>query len=1198
MKTRAEKSFPAAVAFGIFGILFCIVVSMLPLIWWIQWPAVILGAVGTGWWILKYVILPSKTVPKGSFETPDDKRLCTYTVAQINTAVIQYLRSVKHPFFFNKKAIFKRPWYLLCGPAGSGKSTLLAASGRCFPPICHNDKTVGASYGNMGIAWNIAHDSVWGDIPGAMIDDSQTQHWYALIHALCQVRPRQAVDGVILVIDIQILLQSQPPELKRTAYSLRRRLDELRAVGGAEFPVYLVLNHCDAVPGFKELFSRYAEHAQEQILGAALDDAHQNIIPHKIFPQEFSLLCRSLRAVQFKTLVHEKRESHRRAICHFMILFEGMQRKLQEYITILFSPDIGEGGAVFRGFFFTGCHMTNGTIEHGASDTLQASNTVVNHPLNPRQALRPQLPPPKSTQHRKQDVYFVKALFHSVIPRGYLPVKKTYRMYRRETVRCYALIACISLILGVIGVYQFVQARKSMSLSAQIVNAVRTPSIQPHSSAQRYRILDSIGVCVAAMETGFLHNTLLTMGLGLHQGNSVYTALKREYGKHLDTCIGIPITTYLERTIDEYTKPSGMVNRRKDADLHRMLQAYLSVSEQLSTQTQLIDTLLLRPLFFEAVTAEILASENTSRLSEGMETILQRNIGYFLSILKKGEYPFLIQHNHHLVSAARKHLRRLPNASILYKSLRNTLLAVLPRLHINDIIAQPSRQTLLQSDTSISVFYTQEGWDKYVSYGITDICAHPDYGDWVVGENAHLASDQRDSSGLKQGIVDCYLDDFKEQWLFFIRSLHHIPYTTIEQCVQSLQLLSDPQSGLTEWLEKMCSLVSIDPAFVQKSGHIGIVDSLKLMPLGAAEVRKAAESFLGNKAQSGSGKPAVFEPLFCFVKSCGNTTGGLPGYRERVADLGNRLAALQAQDFDNIIDLCNGKNSDPLASLWHYTRGQLDALPGQFGSALEPLLMETITHTGTVVEKEIMQKLNMLWNKHVYSVFVDNLVNRYPFSLYNDKEAVFEDVADFFRPVTGVVWDFYNRQLRSFIMKNDTAWHVQSVQPIQLAFEPDLCIVLAQAEKISDAFFRTDGTVRTHTLALYPEKTNKHRMELRTGETHIVFTPGYHPYHARCTWQPGSECADVSMKLYTEKAPVYEYRFSGSWGLLRLFDAAHCSRITSDSFNAQWKANVQNIYTIQYTCKIVVSSDIHPFGTDMFNGFTCPPRIVEVKNYN
>jgi len=298
-------------------------------------------------------------------------------------AVGRYLGAVTRKGLLKGSALYERPWFLLLGPRKSGKTSLVRGSGLYCPMRYPSEKDGLQVEGADQVTWYFANEAVMIDTPGSLSQETGKDEWQALVASLQKARPDKPVDGIAVVVNAQEVLNADEGKIKELARTLRGRIDEVIAWWGIEFPVYLIFNHIDKVPGFKEYFGDQLTRAQDQIFGATVSQEQQKVLPRLAFAEEFSLLARSLTDLRLDKLYKERGDSAKRLICRFVIHFEGIQEKLGALVSELFKPSSYEGKPLFRGFYFTSCYEPQ--VEDRPSPVSSApdmSMTIANHPLN------------------------------------------------------------------------------------------------------------------------------------------------------------------------------------------------------------------------------------------------------------------------------------------------------------------------------------------------------------------------------------------------------------------------------------------------------------------------------------------------------------------------------------------------------------------------------------------------------------------------------------------------------------------------------------------------------------------------------------------------------------------------------------------------------------------------------------------------
>ena len=1190
MKKKTKKFLPYWIIFGSLGVVALIVGIILHFPAWILWLSSVLPLGGVALWIALYVIFARRSKTKKSAAFVGNRAVYERVSREINEAITRYLQSVNRIGFLKQSALYERPWFLVCGPEKSGKTQLLASSGLHFPLTYPSEQDGMVLDTGSGISWNFGNDAVWVDMPGAMMSEGNTDEWQATVHALRQVRSERAIDGVVMVIDAKRVMDADPAGVKNMAGFLRKRLDELIVKWGIEFPVYLVLSKSDQILGFNELFRDPAGKWHEQILGASLSGEQQKGMPRHAFLEEFDLLTASLHDMRLRMLAKERNEQARRRICRFVIQYEGMQQKLGNLVAELFKPSSYEGKPVFRGFYFTSCREE---AEEKGGDTvtpINLSNTIMNHPLNPHRTERPDAT--RSGRRKRTEIrsFFTSPLFNEVIPSGSALVKKTQKTTRRELMRHYSLVGVILFCAFCIGWFIVYTAKNAISLNNRVKQQIAQARGEVSSRAEAYRMLGRMGRTVAELKRIDDKGVPISMSLGMYKGNRVLNELKKQYFSEVKKYIVGPAMRYLEFRIKRYTESFGELTSDDYNALYSVLKGYLSISEAVSERKELIDTVSLRPILLESIKYVLLAKEHKSRLSKDVETVLQENIGLYLSFLKSGEFP-PVQENQHLVSRARKRLCRLPNAQALYESVRARLSMGAQLFTLDDILGR-SGPGILQSSNTISLLYTQQGWDESVSTAIKESCTDPYKIDWVIGTTREqMPETELDPDKLYEDMKNVYFRDVKEQWLQFIGSVSMEPFGDIQRAGRILQKLGREQSELAIFFEKVAELTRINEETAEKEVEVpGIVKKVaakktkKLKKLGLKP-----ESFL--KRKKGAVELAdAFAPLRSFVRSESGSLGGLEGYCDKIITLAEKLTEIESGDGDNVVATFNGKDSDPLFSAWTFTKNELAGMPDEFAGAIDNLLLQPIEYTGRSVSKRLRKQMNTLWQNDVANLFAGRFAGMYPFTGKED-ETVFSEVMDFFRPSTGILWGFYDRRLSPFLYKSNKKWETRTLGTVEVVFDPKLIETLKHAEKISAIFFQPDGTIRRQKITLSPMQNNKNKAVLKVAEGEYEILPGSGS-KAQFTWPIESGSKDITLKIFANERVVKEFTYSGQWGLMRLFSSARVNVMNQTTFVAKWQINVQNMYTIYLALKIKVSGAGHPFSESIFGGFDVPMEIV------
>ena len=240
--------------------------------------------------------------------------------------------------------LYELPWYIFIGAPGSGKTTALLNAGLTFPLA---EKMGGASVRGVGgtrnCDWWFTDEAVLIDTAGRYTtQESNSQAdasaWDGFLALLRKSRPRRPINGVLLTINIQDLLQQTPVERKDHAAKLRARIQELTEKLGVRAPVYVLVTKADLIAGFNESFGALSKEERNQVWGFSFPYAPTSLDdPLVNFGSEFSALEKRLRDRVVPLMDAEHEVLKRAAIFNFPQQFAGLRGLLGGFLEQVFS---------------------------------------------------------------------------------------------------------------------------------------------------------------------------------------------------------------------------------------------------------------------------------------------------------------------------------------------------------------------------------------------------------------------------------------------------------------------------------------------------------------------------------------------------------------------------------------------------------------------------------------------------------------------------------------------------------------------------------------------------------------------------------------------------------------------------------------------------------------------------------------------
>lgn len=201
----------------------------------------------------------------------DPARAAAEDVAEIRARLRTALKELRGKL--GRGSIYSLPWYALIGPPGAGKTTALTNSGLNFPLAdTIGDAPLQGVGGTRHCDWWFTEESILIDTAGrytAQDNEPEVERasWQGFLALLKKHRPRQPLNGALVMIGLDDILRSDPAERLRQARTVRKRLRELDEAFRLRVPAYLVLTKADRLAGFSAFFDHLDRPAREQVWG-------------------------------------------------------------------------------------------------------------------------------------------------------------------------------------------------------------------------------------------------------------------------------------------------------------------------------------------------------------------------------------------------------------------------------------------------------------------------------------------------------------------------------------------------------------------------------------------------------------------------------------------------------------------------------------------------------------------------------------------------------------------------------------------------------------------------------------------------------------------------------------------------------------------------------------------------------------------
>jgi len=252
-----------------------------------------------------------------------------------------------------RNAIYELPWFLVMGRPAAGKTVAIKNSELGLPVKRDWVKGVGGTY---TADWFFTNEMIFLDTPGKWVTEGVTEdgqeHWRELMRLLRKYRGRQPLDGLIVVVPADDLLQLSDDELEEQAANIREVVDLIHSELQFRFPVYLLVSKSDLVEGFVDFFKLLPGRRRHEILGWSNEDPNDDEAPGLV-EEGFSRVHRRLETIRTEMLARVQKRQQARRLFFFTEEFRGLEHPLSVFAEAFFQRGHFGEPPVFRGFYFT-----------------------------------------------------------------------------------------------------------------------------------------------------------------------------------------------------------------------------------------------------------------------------------------------------------------------------------------------------------------------------------------------------------------------------------------------------------------------------------------------------------------------------------------------------------------------------------------------------------------------------------------------------------------------------------------------------------------------------------------------------------------------------------------------------------------------------------------------------------------------------
>ncbi|AXF03905.1 type VI secretion system membrane subunit TssM [Paraburkholderia hospita] len=1067
------------------------------------------------------------------------------------------LRKARVKGRFGSQYVYQLPWYMFVGAPGTGKTTALLHSGLKFPLAERLGKqAVGGVGGTRNCDWWFTDDAVLLDTAGRFTTqdsfaEADQAAWGGFLQLLRKYRPRRPLNGVIVALSVQDLLQLSDTQRAVQAGAVRERLKELYTRLGMRFPVYVVVTKCDLLAGFAEFFDDLGRDEREQVWGVTFPYVAQGGPDEALasFPGEFAALEKQLQARVLHRMQQETDTRRRALVYGFPQQFAGLENMLTGFLQETFSTSRFDEAALLRGVYFT-----SGTQEGRPIDRVMSA--VASALGLQRQVV---LPDPASGR-----AYFITRLMRDVIFQEAGLAGTNPKLERRRTWLQRIALGLIGIAVLLALVLFFVSYQRNRAYIANVEQHVT----ELQKLAQNTRAGDDplllLPLLNAARDLpgGYADRNRSVpwlSRLGLYQGDKLGLEAQASYRRLLKQTL-LPLVVH--RMEDEL--------RRGDANnpdfQYEVLRAYLMLGDS---------------AHFDADSVRLWADIDWRRGPLSNASDDQRNDidGHLAALFQPAQFDASLPLDKDLIAQARTTLAKMPLAQRMFNRVARDLeQAKLPPFSVAAAAGRNAALVLVRKSGApltrgVSGAYTRAGYQKFGQLrdeAVVDVAKD----NWVLGrEESVLTPNGIDD--LKSAMTQLYYDEYIKQWDALLADVAVVPFDGVEKGARVANVLAAPDSPLKAFMLAASQETTLGTV---KTGGSLVEQGVGALGNKLDAVKKRLENALGNQPDDAAPPPAQVNPVDAHFQAL-HELAGKPGAAGPVP-LDTQLAALK--DAASYLEASDAARKQGLPAPPGDALNKLKLVAQGAPAPLAGIANDIASGGSMLMVGGERARLNALWQANVAQLCRQALDGRYPLVRGSNRDAAPDDFGRILGP-GGLIDDFFQKNLATLVDMSGPQWRWRTGAD-SLGIPTDVLTQFQRAAQIRDAFFRAGGrdvSVRFTLKVLDIDPAIDHATIDIDGQQLVA---AHVDQSMVFQWPSGKGTGQAHVDFDPSGDSA---RADGPWALLHLMDNARLQPTAqADRFKMTFETDGHPL-----VLQLDASSVTNPFRRGVFEQFRCPDRL-------
>ena len=1054
--------------------------------------------------------------------------------------------------------LYELPWYIFIGAPGSGKTTALMNAGLQFLLGDAAKGSVQGVGGTRNCEWWFTQDAVLVDTAGRYATQESDRAvdasaWDNFLALLKKTRPRQPINGVLLTINIQDLLQQAATERAEHAAKLRARLQELQAKLGVRAPVYVMVTKADLIGGFNESFEALTKDERDQVWGftfpasSATSSSPSPADPLPGFAALYQQLQKRLVEQLIDRLEGERDVQKRSAMFAFPQEFAALQAVLGDFLRQVFEG----GGALESTPLVRGVYFTSGTQEGTPIDRVMGA-LGRSFGIDARAAAAAG-GRGKSffLHHLLRDVVFAERGLGSTDPAA----ERRRRLLRVGVMGTIALASVVMLVGWAVS--------RARNLDHAALVAERLPALQqsvaalPPPTSADVSPLPTLLTQVheaARTEAFAIDAPPLLNGLGLYQGDKLDAAAQLAYTRLLEKSLMPRVARRLEE-------------RLRAASKDNLENAYEALKTYLMLHT---------PEQFDAPALRAWVGldwdNQYTRMPAEQRAALDSHLDAMLAL---GPPRAALAKDDALVATVREMLVAYPLEYRVYSRIKRQFrsgdvpdftVAGAAGPNAAQVFERASKEPLSKG---VSGLYTRAGHERLIKPAVQKITAQLAREEsWVLGTKADPGRIKEVALG--GGVIDrvrrLYYEDYIKVWDALLADVKLVKLAGLERSIAVARTLSAVDSPLAGYLRGVAAETRL------------VVDPASANPLDklAAKAKEDAAKLVGAAPVATSGSGPLEQMVDDHFKDIARQVTGTPApIDETLKMFGELYAQMSAVEAAQ-----KSKSPPPPGGGGDKIKAAAGQQPGPIRAMLEQLVDAGAAQGRTAEIAGLATEL-----KPIAEFCGKAITGRYPFASGSKSDVLPEDLGQLFGG-GGLMDEFFQKRLASLVDTGTATW---GYKPLGDGSKPVQASALAEfqrAARIKEVFFRSGGKAPSMKIEMRLAEIDPALKELVLdvdGQLNKLAPGGQ---SVAIGWP--SQRVAVQIKLSTglgEAGP--KALFEGPWALFRLFD-----RYEVQPSSAPEKFSlVLNLDGKKARVDVIAASVFNPFQMKEIKQFRCPAAL-------